>query len=71
MTDFSRRSILKSSPLAAIALCMPKPWSQALSLDVSPPNIWYRVADPRCRRGVPGSHPAVACLHPRMRDGHA
>lgn len=38
MTDFSRRSILKSSPLAAIALCMPKPWSQALSLDVSPPT---------------------------------
>ncbi len=36
MNPFSRRIILKGSPLAAIALCMPEMWAQTLRTDASP-----------------------------------
>ena len=36
MASFSRRSIIKASPLAAIGLCMPEIWSRAARRNASP-----------------------------------
>ncbi len=36
MTSFSRRTIIRGSPLAAISLCMPEIWMQAKRTDASP-----------------------------------
>ncbi len=36
MAPFSRRIVIKSSPLAAMALCMPELWAQAVRQNTSP-----------------------------------
>ncbi len=62
MTSLSRRTVLKTSPLAAIALCLPEP----LCAGTTDPALMGKSG--ALGRGLVDAI-AVARLHRRMRDG--